>query len=348
MAILEHSVTLDKTSPVTRRRFIVLPVVLLLLAAGAGSSGAATFNVTTTTDRDSGACNPGDCALREAIDAANASFGTSTIDVPAGTYVLSIGASLDLEFSSVTIVGAGSNSTIIDGNQLVGVFNMSFGTFEMDGVTVQNGLDATGDGGGGILVTDSDFTSTDLVITNCVTNGPGGALFNNDSAVYLTDVTFTDNQAVTGGGLANETGSTYFDGSYTINGNTATAEGGGVWNSLGSVYLDNSNQPAPTTGGGTISSNQSGTNGGAIYADGDRTQIQNATLDSNQATGDGGGIWNSPSTSTYVTNVTISNSNSGATAAPHGTAASWNSPTLRSRPTLPSPTAELSGTIRIC
>jgi len=305
--------TLAKTAtipgPRTVGRLLLLPVLVLL--TGVVPASAATFNVTRTDDVERGVCNAGDCSLREAIDAANTSGGSNQINLPAGDYVLTIASPLSPNLGNITILGAGASSTVIDGNHLTGVFNMVVGTFELDNVTIQNGLDTSGTGGGGIHSILSTFTGKDLVISNCTTNGPGGALFTDQGTSYLTNIVFSGNQAATGGGLANGSGATYFDGSYDIDGNTSTAEGGGVWNSLGRVYLDNSNQPAPASGGGSISSNQSGTSGGGIYTVGLQTQtfLQNAVLDSNQSAADGAGVWNDGAT--YVTNVTISNAQAG-------------------------------------
>src|SRR5207245_7110351 len=48
-----------------------------------------TFTVTKTTDSNDGACNA-DCSLREAVLASNATAGSNVINVPAGTYNLSV------------------------------------------------------------------------------------------------------------------------------------------------------------------------------------------------------------------------------------------------------------------
>ncbi len=197
-----------------------------------------------------------------------------------------------------------------DGNHLGTVFDVTFGhSFELDNVTVQNGLDTSGVGGGGIRVAQSVLTAHNLVIQNCTSNGPGGALLIDEATASLTNIVLVGNQASTGGGLANSLLTTYVDGSYTIDGNTSTAEGGGVWNNLGTVYLDNSGIPAPASGGGTISGNTAGTDGGAVYTLGVATHIENAELDSNQSTGDGAGVWNEGDT--YMTNVTISGGQAG-------------------------------------
>src|SRR5438552_2241630 len=97
---------------------------------------AACFAVTRTDDAERGTCSPGDCSLREAIEAANAlTMEASTITLPAGTYVLSIAQRLSMT-ADITITGAGSATTIVDGNHLVGVFDTE-STDEIDGVTVR-------------------------------------------------------------------------------------------------------------------------------------------------------------------------------------------------------------------
>src|SRR5437899_12921418 len=92
----------------------------------------AVYNVTTVTD----VVNPNDgvLSLREAVLAANTSVGVpDTINLPAGTYTLTLtGAAedatatgdLDL-WDDVTIQGAGTGTTIVDGNATDRVFDVS-------------------------------------------------------------------------------------------------------------------------------------------------------------------------------------------------------------------------------
>src|SRR5881628_4016945 len=128
----------------SRARLLCLAALLGGVALGTlrvADVGAASFTVTRTDDTERGACAPGDCSLREAIEAANAFVSeTSTITLPAGTYVLTIAQRLSMT-ADITITGAGSTTTIVDGNHLVGVFDTE-STDEIDGVTVRNGLDA--------------------------------------------------------------------------------------------------------------------------------------------------------------------------------------------------------------
>ena len=95
-----------------------------------GRALADTFQVTKTLDTRDGKCDA-DCSLREAIIAANQHPGPDTVMVPAGTYVLQqVGqedqaAAGDLDIlDDLTLMGAGAESTLIDGNQIDRVFRI--------------------------------------------------------------------------------------------------------------------------------------------------------------------------------------------------------------------------------
>jgi CSLREA domain-containing protein len=100
-----------------------LLVALLLPLSAPTVQAATTINVTTTTDELN---NDGDCSLREAVQASNldravdacpAGNGRDVINIPAGTYTLNTPDGFGLNFTdSAAVVGAGANSTIIDGN----------------------------------------------------------------------------------------------------------------------------------------------------------------------------------------------------------------------------------------
>ena len=122
-------------------RLIILSIVGLLLAVSGphGVAEAAAFIVTKTADTNDGACDA-DCSLREAVVAANAAPGADTITVPAGTYILTLFA-LGI-FDDVTITGAGSAATIIDGNaqdRVIDLASFVVNTVDISGVTLRNG-----------------------------------------------------------------------------------------------------------------------------------------------------------------------------------------------------------------
>src|SRR4051812_26942966 len=136
------------------RRRTAAAAVVLVACAFAGSASAATIPVTTAADS---LAADGACSLREAVIAANsdlprsgcpAGLGVDTIELPAGTYVRSIGgfgenaaAAGDLDLTSnVTIHGAGAAVTTVDGARKDRVFDVVAGTVvTLEGITVAGG-----------------------------------------------------------------------------------------------------------------------------------------------------------------------------------------------------------------
>src|ERR1700730_15246105 len=115
----------------------VVMVALVSFAAQEARAAGKTFTVNDTTDAVD--ANPGDgicataggkCSLRAAVQEANATPGADNIVVPPGTYKLTLtganeafAATGDLDImEDVTIQGAGSSTTIIDGLQADRVF----------------------------------------------------------------------------------------------------------------------------------------------------------------------------------------------------------------------------------
>jgi CSLREA domain-containing protein len=86
--------------------FLKIAVTLVILTASTnwflpGPEGvkAPTLSVTKTADTNDGICDI-DCSLREAILTANSTTGDDTIVLPAGSYVLTIGGSLEDQAAS--------------------------------------------------------------------------------------------------------------------------------------------------------------------------------------------------------------------------------------------------------
>ncbi len=211
----------------------------------------AVLNVNTFDDVVNAADNATVLSLREAIDIANSNNENDTINLPAGTYAMSIaGTGEDLNVTgdyditadggnTVTINGAGANLTIIDGLQKDRVFHVLPG---------------------------ADASFTNLTITGGLAQSPGGGILNEDGAVTLTSSIVTGNRTSTngagphsGGGIANiasggsytynddpnSPGYGYFDvltpagtasltiTDSTVSGNTANEDGGGIANIAG-------------------------------------------------------------------------------------------------------------------
>jgi CSLREA domain-containing protein len=143
----------------TGRRLLVLLVVVAFgaLAVASGAS-AATFTVNSPTDVSgiaSATTCPSMCTLREAVQAADALGGSSTISLPAGDYKLMLAnpntsesdnpavGDLDVDTGvQLTITGtAGAGATTIDAK---GIADRAFavqagGSLALTGVTITNG-----------------------------------------------------------------------------------------------------------------------------------------------------------------------------------------------------------------
>ncbi len=96
-------------------------LVALLLVLPALNADAETFTVTRTNDPSPDGCLPGDCSLREAMEAAGANDPTGEPDVillPAGTLeVRSVWGALPSVSQPLRVQGAGSKQTLIQNTQ---------------------------------------------------------------------------------------------------------------------------------------------------------------------------------------------------------------------------------------
>ena len=230
---------------------------------------AATFTVNNTADAvdvalGNGVCATasGGCSLRAAVQEANALAGADTIILPAGTYALILGgtgedsaATGDLDITGdLTITGAGSATTVVDGN-LYGsaadrVFDIRSGaTVNITGITIRNGL-VIGDNGGGIT-SNGTLTLTNVVLDHNeaayhysnVNSGNGGGIYST-GALTVNNVDIRNNKyksVGSGGGIYNTaTGTlTLNNSSVSRNGNTSMCVGSGVYNA-GTFISNNS------------------------------------------------------------------------------------------------------------
>jgi uncharacterized repeat protein (TIGR01451 family)/CSLREA domain-containing protein len=300
--------------------FLVLALVGLDVVV-ASPAEAATFTVTKVADTADGACDT-DCSLREAVIAANAISDADTITLPAGTYVLTItgededaAATGDLDITSpLTINGAGSATTIVDGNDSDRVFDV-FGEelqVTLNGMTVQGGEQSGSnnvqDDGGGIRVANAlGGSDNTLTIRNSVVrdnhagagdgdSASGGGIFlsGDDDTLNLDNTkvgTFGfPNTASRGAGIkANGTGNeiNLLNGS-EVSFNDAASSGGGIFLLGGghAIVVDNSRVNHNTAGSGT---------GGGIYIHSGNTDttvdVRNGSqVNENSAAQFGGGI----------------------------------------------------------
>ncbi|KAF0218337.1 MAG: polymorphic outer membrane [Geobacteraceae bacterium] len=297
----------------------LLSLGLLVFVPGFGQ--AATFTVNSTADVADLQANCvsgiGQCTLRSAIQAANASVGVAdTIVLPVGTYTLAIpglnedaSATGDLDIrgpgGALTISGAGAATTIIDGGAIDGVFETIVvggvgANVTISGVTIRNGNGDPNLGhGGGIHVGNTaigtSVTLNNVIVTACKALGAnaGASGVDNSGTLTMNTVAVTNNDGP-GGGVNNGADGVLTWNIGEVSGNTT---GGGIQNN-GTITLTNI----------TISGNTSTTQGAGIDARGTVT-LTNVTISANTSTAGVaaiGGIRNNAAVSITARNTIIS------------------------------------------
>ena len=280
------------------------------------------FTVNTTNDTfdalladDSAADGAGNISLRSAIQETNSTVGEATIALPAGTYTLTregIGEDFsstgDLDITDhLTIQGAGSDLTIIDGGAIGRIFDVAQNvTLVLSDLTIQNGASEFAAGlrnaGGNVIL-------RDVVLTGNVASGSdtlashGRAIFNDQGNILLERVTVTGNSAEQdGGGIYSSTGFIEIRDS-SIDGNTSSRFGGGFALNGGTADVFDS----------TISNNTATDDGAGISVfPGSTLTIETSTISDNTTDDIGGGIY-SLNSSVTITESTVSGNTSGTT-----------------------------------
>ena len=230
-------------------------VVLSFTAMGAKPVQAITLIVTNTSDdiSDTG-------SLRYAIDKANKTDGTDTIDfsLPADQQTIKLtGEALDIT-SDLNINGLGANLLTIDGNLASSVLSIgSTSTVGIFGLTISNGNN-------GIL------NQGNLTVTNSIISGNRGTdffansgIFSNSGNLTVTNSTFLDNGA----------------GIFGFNSNIAVTDSTFYGNDVGISSAAGSNTTATNN---TIFGNNTGISG--FFSD---IAITNNTISGNKGTGIG-------------------------------------------------------------
>lgn len=315
---------------------VVLVVGLGLCAGPLSLVQAATFIVDRSDDDATAtACKeetPNDCSLRGAIIKANGLSEASTINVPAGTYVLTQGTNCTFTTTqfginliqnttslcfagNITLIGAGATTTIIDGNHTANetdlvapvMFVGSNAPVEIRGVTITKGNFSRGStfGSGGGMNNAGVLTIVDSIISDNF-GAAGGGIYNSGTLTLLRSR--ISRNLAGGGAFSGEGGGIYNVSSFQqtsitvtdsiISANTAiNANGGGISNFQGIVTITNSTvhgNTADRLGGGIA--NFRGTFTGTLT-------VTNATISGNRGSS-GGGIYNNSAT-VHLQNVTI-------------------------------------------
>jgi CSLREA domain-containing protein len=298
--------------------FLALALLGNLTALAVPTKASPPIVVDTTGDIVS---DDGFCSLREAIIATNADAPYSNCPSGAGVDTIEFSSNLllpvtitlttsganednamtgDLDISgSLTIVGLGVNSTLLDGNGTDRVFDIRPGAHvTITNLTVRHGNPVGSIEGGGFRVLGSLILSSSTVADN-----QAGGIYNNGGGLVLNDVSVTGN--IGGYGLRNQNQASLF-----FNGGSVSAnQGGGIYNTYSTANLVNLTISGNSLGSGvyntgaslthlTLSSStiigNSGTNGGGIHNEGVGAvlDIHKTSLLGNTATAAGGGVFN--------------------------------------------------------
>jgi CSLREA domain-containing protein len=249
----------DSTQMNAGRRSCEVRRVLGAMLAGAiallapGAATAATISVSTTADELNQ--NATACSLREAIWAANndsaalapgctGGSGNDTINVPAGTYVLTrqgagedADAAGDLDVTAAaTIQHAGPSSTVVDAKGIDRAFQTTAaGGVAISGLLIRGGSSPLASSGGGVL-NSGVLTVVGSTVAGNASGFHGGGIETAGAASVLTLVnsTVSGNRAIVDGGGVDETDGHVSVLSSTITANLAdsdtngTGSGGGI------------------------------------------------------------------------------------------------------------------------
>ena len=236
----------------------LLPLVALAALVrcppvGATPAHGASFTVNATHDAVDAA--PGDgvcadaggaCTLRAAVMETNGLPFADDISLPPGTYLLSIpgsgedaSATGDMDITgALSIAGTDATTTVIDAGELDRVFHvLALGSMHINDMTIQNGLNANGFGGG-IYNVDGGVMVTGTIIRGN-TGLAGGGLFNSGYQMTLQSSTIIGNTATNGGGAANSAGGMTLLNT-TVSQNTAALGGGIFSNSVNTLGVRDS------------------------------------------------------------------------------------------------------------
>ncbi|HZV55613.1 MAG TPA: cadherin-like domain-containing protein [Rhodocyclaceae bacterium] len=250
----------------------------------------------------------GKISLREAITAANNTAGHDTIVLPSGTYTITLsGAGENANaygdfdvIGDLTILGAGSGSTVISGNTIDAVMQIISGSVAIADVTIRDGYTFGTGVGAGIEVDNGASLSLSRSVvrnnTSAILAGGGGIA--NAGSLSLTDVEIRDNAAAGYGGGIYNTGTALALDRVTLAGNTASY-GGGLYGAGSSQTLTNV----------TVSGNSVGAGyGGGLYFTQAAT-LESVTIANNNAAV-GGGVYSNGATVT-LRNVLLANNGGG-------------------------------------
>lgn len=275
------------------------------------------LRVTKTEDTDDGLCTGEDCSLREAVITANACEGRQRIEIPPGTYPLTLtgpdedsARTGDLDITDTVAIFGIAGEVIIDARGNDRVFHIMDSTAEPDVNTI-----------------------ADLTITGGRADFTGGGILHDLGWLNLQDVEISGNEAGASGTVGGAGGGIYARDHLTVTNltlaeNTAHGSGGGAY--LEDAYLlvnegllVRDNQSLGGEGGGGLFlfgetsadifdsrflANETAANGGAIWSQGD-LQMERTRFEENIAAFRGGGLFHKGDEIAVLTETWFTNNN---------------------------------------
>jgi hypothetical protein len=252
-----------------------------------------TWYVNAATGNDTNDCLTPATACLTVGEVVSRAAHDDTIQIAAGVYDEELDISLRL-----TLIGAGTDSTYLDGNDAHRVLTASSNNLTLVDLTVQNGR-TTNENGGGIY----NFGTLTLQNTRILSNtaagasSGGAAIFNTGELIIQNSEISGNTAGSVGGGIYSWT-NTAVTITHSLIANNEGNQGGGLY-SLGTAVVTNStirDNFAPVLGGGlvmfsgsvlldgvTVSGNQSDGYGGGVLNDGGSLTISNSTISGNSA-----------------------------------------------------------------
>ena len=224
--------------------------------------------------------------IQQGIDLA-ASGGT--VNVAAGTYYENLNIN-----KALTLNGAGSDQTTVDGQDLGSVITVGAGATNnlISNIKVTNGYAAQGGG----ISNQGSLTLQNVEVSNNNAGYGGGVINTNGGSLTLVDVNIHHNDATgMGGGVYNDKSTsvlTMTSGSITYN---TASDGAGICNG-GTLNLN----------GGSIAHNTASSRGGGI-GNWVTLALNGATITDNKALVSGGGIFSQSGTVTLISGSVTGN-----------------------------------------
>lgn len=286
-----------------RWRYAISALLSVVLTASSFARADFIYQVNTTADLiddnpDDGVCHTSanTCSLRAAIMQANhlTTAAPTSIFLPAGFYAITrpingVNGEDNGDFNLtqpntvnqfIAIFGAGATKTVIDGNQVDGIFNIdpsrSAGFADL---RIRNGRRQGGGSGGGIRNRGS-MVIQDCVVEDNFTATGGGGIYNEGLLNIIRSTIAGNTASINGGGIYSSGTLAVFDS--TVKANFALenfGQGGGLYLSgpstikRSSIFANVANN-----GGGLLTINQ--------------LTLVSSTVSYNKADRDGGGLFN--------------------------------------------------------